>query len=165
MVLVLNVTYEPLGVISLERAVTLVVTGEADIVLGTGEFFRSPSTQIEEPSVIVLRKMIKMDRARSVPLSRKALFARDNYECAFCETGKAETIDHVFPKSKGGKHEWTNVVSACAPCNHRKRDRTPEEADMPLRFRPFAPTREFMLGQRNRPEWEQFLIPPGRIKQ
>jgi 5-methylcytosine-specific restriction endonuclease McrA len=91
-----------------------------------------------------------------VPLSRKALFARDNYECAFCG-GHADTIDHVTPKAHGGKHEWANVVAACSPCNHYKADRTPEEAGMKLRFIPFVPTRSYMLSSRGRPEWDQFL--------
>jgi 5-methylcytosine-specific restriction endonuclease McrA len=155
--LVLNVTDEPLGVISMERAVTLVVLGDASIALDTGGVIRSATLTIPEPSVIKLRKNIKLDRSKSVPLSRRALFARDNHECAYCEEGVAETVDHVDPKAHGGKHEWTNVVSACGPCNWRKRDRTPEEAGMPLRFRPFAPDRAFMLGARNRPEWEPFL--------
>lgn len=157
MVLVLNASYEPLGVISMERAVTLVVMNEAFIVQDTGREFRSPSLSIMEPSVIVLRKMIKQDRTRTVPLSRKALFARDHYECAFCEDGKAETIDHVFPRSRGGKHEWKNVVASCAKCNHYKADRTPEEAGLTLRWIPFEPTRAYMLGARNRPEWAEFL--------
>jgi 5-methylcytosine-specific restriction endonuclease McrA len=156
-VLILNVTYEPLGVISIERAVTLVVLGHATIVQDTGREIHSQHKTLPEPSVIALTKSVRIDRSKAVPLSRKALFARDGHECAFCETGKAETIDHVHPKSKGGKHEWMNVVSACAHCNHKKRDRTPEEAGMPLRFRPFIPTRAFMLGSRGRPEWEPFL--------
>lgn len=156
-VLVLNVTYEPLGVISMERAVTLVVTGEAHTVQDTGRGFHSPSLTIPEPSVIVLHRNIRIDRAKTVPLSRKALFARDHHECAYCEEGKAETVDHVIPKAHGGGHEWMNVVSSCGPCNWRKRDRTPEEAGMPLRFRPFIPDRAYMLGARNRPEWEPFL--------
>ncbi|TXH43263.1 MAG: HNH endonuclease [Desulfurellales bacterium] len=156
-VLVLNATYEPLGVISMERAITLVVLGDADIVLGTGASVRSQHLTIDEPSVIVLRHMIKIARGRAVPLSRKALFARDRGECAFCETGKAETIDHVFPRSRGGKHEWMNVVASCARCNHYKRDRTPEEAGLTLRWKPFIPSRAYMLGCRNRPEWIPFL--------
>lgn len=163
MVLVLNATYEPLGVIEIKRAVTLIVTGRATLVLGTGRKVHSETVEMAEPSVIVLTSNKRIDRSRSVPLSRKALFARDNQQCAYCETGKAETIDHVFPKSRGGKHEWMNVVSSCGPCNWHKRDRTPEEAGMELRFRPFIPTREFMLGQRNRPEWEPFLYRQGKV--
>lgn len=156
-VLVLNVTYEPLGVIDLERAVTLVVMGQADIAQDTGRTINSTSLSIPEPSVIVLHKNVKIERAKTVPLSRKALFARDGHQCAYCEDGVAETVDHVVPKSHGGKNEWMNVVSSCGPCNWRKRDRTPEEAGMELRFRPFAPDRAYMLGARNRPEWEPFL--------
>ena len=156
-VLVLNASYEPLGVVSLERAVVLVVLGDAFTVQDTGREIRSPSMSIPEPSVIVLRKMIRMDRNRTVPLSRKALFARDNHECAFCEEGRAETIDHVFPRSRGGRHEWKNVVASCARCNHFKADRTPEEAGLTLRWVPFEPSRAYMLGARNRPEWKEFL--------
>lgn len=156
-VLVLNASYEPLGVVSLERAITLVVLGDATTVLGTGNYVHSQRLTIEEPSVIALRRMIKMDRSKTVPLSRKALFARDNHECAYCETGGAETIDHVHPKAQGGKHEWLNVVAACASCNHYKRDRTPEQAGMVLRWQPFAPSRAYMLGARNRPEWREYL--------
>jgi 5-methylcytosine-specific restriction endonuclease McrA len=141
----------------MERAVTLVVIGDAHIVQDTGRSFSSPSISVPEPSVIALKRMVRMDRSKGVPLSRKALFARDNHECAFCETGTSETIDHVHPRSRGGKHEWTNVVSSCASCNHYKADRTPEEAGMALRWLPFAPSRAYMLGARNRPEWQEFL--------
>lgn len=158
LVLVLNASYEPLGLVDVERAVTLVVLDRAETVLGTGKLLRSSYTEIEEPSVIRLTRMVKPRRGHKVPLSRKALFARDNYECAFC--GKpADTIDHVTPKAQGGKHEWQNVVACCGPCNHYKRDRTPEEAGMTLRFLPFVPTRAYMLGSRGRPEWSQFLTP------
>lgn len=158
-VLVLNVTYEPLGVVSLKRAITMLVMGAATSLLDTADSVHAESMQVPEPSVIILSKppRRKPERHKTVPLSRKALFARDHQQCAYCEEGKAETIDHVFPKSRGGKHEWMNVVSSCGPCNWRKRDRTPEEADMPLRFRPFVPDRAYMLGARNRPEWEPFL--------
>lgn len=158
-VLVLNVTYEPLGVVSVKRAVTMLVVGAAIMLQSTGTAVHSESTEVDIPSVIILSRppRRKPERTKTVPLSRKALFARDGHQCAYCEEGKAETIDHVVPKAHGGKHEWTNVVSSCGPCNWRKRDRTPEQAGMPLRFRPFAPDRAFMLSARNRPEWEPFL--------
>lgn len=156
-VLVLNASFEPLGVISMERACTLVVLGQADILQDTGGEIRSPSLTIPEPSVILLKHMIKIKRSNVVPLSRKALFARDGHECAFCTEGHAETIDHVFPRSRGGKHEWKNVVASCARCNHYKADRTPDEAGLKLRWRPFAPSRGYMLNARNRPEWREFL--------
>lgn len=156
-VLILNATYEPLGVISVQRAVTLLVLGHGHSVQDTGREIHSANLTIPEPSVVVIHKNVRIDRNKSVPLSRKALFARDGYKCAYCVDGIAETIDHVVPKAHGGKHEWTNVVSACGPCNWVKRDRTPEQAKMPLRFRPFAPDRAYMLGARNRPEWEPFL--------
>ena len=156
-VLCLNATYEPLGIIGMERAVTLVVTGSADVVLDTGNEIRSQKLAIPEPSVIVMKRMVKARRDQVVPLSRKALFARDNHECAFCEDNRADSIDHVLPRSKGGKHHWNNVVACCTPCNAKKADRTPEEAGMPLRFKPFVPTRSAMMLARRRADWEPFL--------
>lgn len=158
LVLVLNASDEPLGIVDVERAITLVVLDRAETVIGTGNVIRSLYTVIEEPSVIRLLRKVRPRRGHKVPLSRKALFARDGYECAYC--GKtADTIDHVHPKAQGGRHEWSNVVACCGPCNHYKRDRTPEEAGMKLRFIPFVPTRAYMLGSRGRPEWDQFLEP------
>jgi 5-methylcytosine-specific restriction endonuclease McrA len=155
--LCLNASYEPLGIISMERAVTLVVLDRATMIKGTGRFISSPSISIERPSVIVMNRMVKTQRGKMpVPLSRKALFSRDGGKCAFCGD-PGDTIDHVQPRSKGGKHTWSNVVTACVRCNSIKADRTPEEADMPLRYKPFEPTRQGMILARRRPEWEEYL--------
>jgi 5-methylcytosine-specific restriction endonuclease McrA len=155
-VLCLNATYQPLGIISTERAVTLLVLDRAAMLTGTGDMVNSQKLSIEIPSVIVMKRMVKMRRDHVVPLSRKALFSRDSNKCAFCgEAG--DTIDHVNPRSKGGQHTWMNVVTACVPCNSAKADRTPEEAGMPLLYKPFQPTRHGMLLSRKRPEWDQWL--------
>lgn len=156
-VLVLNASYEPLGVVSMERAVTLIVMDSARIIVGTGDFIHSPSVTIEEPSVIILNKMVKPPSHRIVPLSRKALFSRDGHKCAFCG-GDANTIDHVTPRSKGGKNTWDNVVAACRPCNAEKADRTPEQAGMPLLWQPYNPTRVGMIAARRREDWKEFLV-------
>lgn len=154
--LVLNASYEPLGIVSSERAITLMVMDQATLVSGTGRQIRSQNLTIEEPSVLVMRRMVKTRRDHVVPLSRKALFSRDAHKCAFCgEPG--DTIDHVIPRSKGGRHTWKNVVTACVECNSKKADRTPEEASMPLIYQPFEPTRQGMMLARKRPEWDQWL--------
>jgi 5-methylcytosine-specific restriction endonuclease McrA len=72
------------------------------------------------------------------PWSRRGVLARDGRRCAYCG-GPASTIDHVLPRSRGGRDSWTNTVAACGGCNQRKGDRTPAEARMPLRVGPAAP--------------------------
>lgn len=155
-VLVLNASYEPLGVVSVPRAVTLLVLGRAVSELDTDQPMRSAHEQMRVPSVIRLTRMVRPPRRRTVPLSRKALFARDGGECQYCGD-PALTIDHVHPRSRGGRHEWSNVVACCLSCNARKADRTPDEAGMPLRSHPWVPTRNSMLGARGHPEWIPFL--------
>lgn len=159
-VLVLNASYEPLGIVSVPRAVTLVVTGRAVTELDSDVPIRSATMELFAPSVIRLTRMVHAPRKRSVPLSRKALFARDAGACQYCGV-PAATIDHVLPRSRGGRHTWENVVACCLPCNARKADRTPDEAGMPLMSRPWAPTRVAMLGSRGRPEWTKYLSQGG----
>jgi 5-methylcytosine-specific restriction endonuclease McrA len=84
---------------------------------------------IPSPSVVRLRYVVKVPYARRTAMSRRALFARDNYSCQYCG-GFADSLDHVVPRSRGGQHTWENVAAACRPCNLRKRDRTPAEANM-----------------------------------
>jgi 5-methylcytosine-specific restriction endonuclease McrA len=84
---------------------------------------------LQSPVVIRLRYMVKVPYQRSTTMSRRAVFARDNHICGYCG-GTADSIDHVMPRSRGGKNEWDNVIAACRGCNLRKRDRTPEEAGM-----------------------------------
>ena len=84
---------------------------------------------------------------------RYTLYARDRYTCAYCGNcleGKTLTIDHVVPKSRGGKNTWVNCVAACKPCNLRKRARTPEEAKMPLLYVPYAPNQFEKMILKNR---------------
>lgn len=136
--LVLNATYEPLSVVSARRAVCLVLCEKAEIIEDEGVPVRSERMNIPAPTVIRLRYMVKVPFHRSTALSRRAVFARDNHQCAYCG-GHADSIDHVIPRSRGGKHTWDNVIAACRSCNLRKRDRTPEEAGMALSVLPLAP--------------------------
>ena len=82
---------------------------------------------------------IVYQRTGSVPYSRRALFIRDRGRCLYCDK-PANTMDHIVPKSRGGRAEWMNAATACLSCNNRKADRTPEEAGMPLLRAPYAPT-------------------------
>jgi 5-methylcytosine-specific restriction endonuclease McrA len=136
--LVLNATYEPLSVVSWRRAVCLVLADKADIVEESDEQFRAERFAMSAPTVIRLRYVVKVPYRRHTALSRRAVFQRDNHRCAYCGD-HADSIDHVLPRSRGGKNVWENVTAACRPCNLRKRDRTPEEAGMALLVKPHAP--------------------------
>lgn len=137
--LCLNVTYEPLGFLPQDRAVCIVLEGKAEIIERGDNTYRSPGgTVVNEPVVIRLNRYIKVPRTLRESISKRVLFARDNYTCQYC--GKHErdlrgkrnrlTVDHIKPKSQGGPNHWENVVVACYYCNIRKRDRTPFQANM-----------------------------------
>jgi 5-methylcytosine-specific restriction endonuclease McrA len=136
--LVLNASYEPLAVVSYRRAVVLVLAEKADVLHDTGEHLHSARLTLAIPSVIRLRQFVKVPYRRRAPLNRRAVFARDAHRCQYCG-GPAESIDHVVPRSRGGRHEWENVVAACRPCNVRKRDRLLHETSMHLRRPPMVP--------------------------
>lgn len=136
--LVLNATYEPLSVVASRRAICLVLGAKADLVADDGTCMHSVSLSLPTPSVIRLRNMVHVPYRRRTPVSRRAVFARDDFRCQYCG-GFADSIDHVVPRSRGGLHEWENVAAACRPCNLRKRDRTPAEASMALARVPREP--------------------------
>ena len=129
--LVLNASFEPLSVVSARRATCLVLAEKAEVLEDSGELIRSERLAVRSPSVIRLRYMVKVPYVRRASLSRRAIFARDDYLCQYCGK-RADSIDHVVPRSKGGPHTWENVAAACRPCNLGKRDRTPAEAGMRL---------------------------------
>lgn len=139
-VLLLNATYEPLTTLSLHRAIVLVLREKADIVHrdDRGSVLRSASRTLDVPSVIRLRRYVRIPYRSRIPLTRAALMRRDNYRCAYCGQ-RAETIDHVIPRSRGGTHTWENCVASCSACNHRKADRFLEELGWTLRVVPAVP--------------------------
>ena len=117
-VLVLNQNYQPLNICTAKRAMGLMWRGKAEIIV-EGEFrIQSSSSEFPMPSVVRLYYMVKKPVVNR-RLSRQALFYRDNFTCQYCgKSTKNLTIDHIIPRSKGGKHTWKNVVSACVSCNH-----------------------------------------------
>ena len=129
--LVLNAGFQPLSVVSARRATCLILADKADLIEDDGSVMRSASITVPSPSVIRLRYMVKVPYVRRSSLSRRAVFARDDYRCQYCGD-RADSIDHVLPRSRGGPHTWENVAAACRPCNLTKRDRTPAEAGMRL---------------------------------
>ena len=138
-VLVLNQNYEPLSVAGVRRALALIGTGKAEVLEHGVLPIRTPSRELARPSVIRLVAYVKRPRPR-VRFSRREVFRRDSYTCQYCgRKGGHLTLDHVFPRHRGGRDAWENLVTACRACNQRKGGRTPEEARMPLRRRPFEP--------------------------
>jgi 5-methylcytosine-specific restriction endonuclease McrA len=139
-VLVLNASYEPLNVCSVRRAHVLVFKGKAEVIEELGVPLHSASSTFPWPHVIRLITYVRVPRSVQRKISRRALFARDGWRCVYCGTGGGRlTLDHVVPRSRGGESVWENVVTACAPCNHRKGNRTLEEARMELLRAPKAP--------------------------
>ena len=162
-VLVLNASYEPLNVCSVRRAHVLVWKGKAEVIERHDRPLRSASGAFVWPHVIRLLQYVRVPQAVKRRISRRALFARDGWRCVYCgSAGGRLTLDHVVPRSRGGDSVWENVVTACAPCNLRKGDRTLEEASMTLPRQPHipAPVLFIRLAAQRVPEvWRQYL--PG----
>jgi 5-methylcytosine-specific restriction endonuclease McrA len=147
-VLILNQTFEPLQVCGARRAVILLFTGKAERVEDTSRVIRSPSTVLLLPSVIRLHRFVRKPAQPSIAFNKKNILKRDAYTCQYCgrNSGERMTMDHVIPKSLGGRTVWENVVSACRACNLKKGNKSLEEARMCLLRRPTKPVSVFYLG-------------------
>ncbi|MEU5422580.1 HNH endonuclease [Streptomyces sp. NPDC001407] len=156
--LVLNASFEPLATVSLRRAVVLVLQGKAVVEQARpGRRVRASAVEVPVPQVIRLCRYVRVPFRRRAPWSRRGVLVRDRHRCAYCGR-RATTVDHVVPRSRGGEDSWLNTVAACAEDNHRKADRTPEQAGMRLLAPPFEPTPAdalvLALGAREGlPEW------------
>jgi 5-methylcytosine-specific restriction endonuclease McrA len=158
-VLLLNASWEPLRVIPLKRAVVLVLQEKADVleVVDDSEPVRSASCQVARPSVIKLRYYVKVPWKAKAALNRANLTNRDAGACQ--RTGchrSGNTIDHVVPRSRGGRHEWANVTLMCSKCNQEKGDRLLSELGWELKTTPSTPTRTILVGLID-PAWEPHL--------
>lgn len=138
-VIVLNATYEPLHVVTLKHAIRMLVRQVAVVEEADGTFGPFP-----RPLVLRLVRYVRMAfryARRAASYSRAGVIQRDRGRCAYCGRRGADTMDHVVPRSRGGVTGWLNAVAAHRECNRAKGDRTPDEAGMPLRWRPWTPTR------------------------
>lgn len=148
MVLLINASFLPLSMISVRRALMLLLTGKAEPIReNPGRKWCSPSISVLEPMVVRLLKQVHVPY-RIVPLSRCNVWLRDDFTCQYCGERcrkKDLTVDHVLPKSRDGETVWTNVVACCFDCNHRKGSRTPKEARMALLHPPAQPTMYTLL--------------------
>ena len=135
---VINADYQDLHLVSMKHAIRMLFRGVAVVHEHEDEIIGPYPV----PRVVRLVRYvyIKFKSPSATPrYSRVGVFKRDKHKCAYC-LKHANTIDHVLPQSRGGQTSWMNIVSCCRKCNEKKKDRTPEEAGMPLLFKPFTPT-------------------------
>jgi 5-methylcytosine-specific restriction endonuclease McrA len=149
-------TWEPLSVISIPRAINLLLAEKAMVVEQSGQFLRTIQDRYPIPSVIALRTFVNVPRRRA-HWSRRGVLVRDGFTCIYCKAqpgtpmkgkilNKSDfTVDHIIPKSKGGKDQWGNTACACYHCNHRKGDRLPHEAGMKLGWEPKTPRTSYLV--------------------
>jgi len=165
-VLVLNSAYLPINAVSWKKAIGWIFEGKAETIYEKDTWIKSPSTKIKLPSVVRLRN-VSIIPVVDLKCNKKNVFLRDNYTCQYCnqKIQKSKiTIDHVYPRRKGGKTTWENVVAACPDCNVRKADRTPSEAGMKLAKRPKKPYYypyliiRKMGGQKDLEVWKEFFV-------
>ncbi len=144
-VVLLNASWEVLGLVSTPRAIGFLVTKRAESVASDDVEIRSAVVAFEAPLVVRLTEYVKVPRrALELPWSRRGVRRRDGNTCAYCG-GPGSTVDHIVPRSRGGRDEWLNTVTACSDCNGRKGNRTPEQAGMRMLFQPTIPTRTGVL--------------------
>ena len=158
--LVLNAGYEPLAVVSFKRALVLVMNDKATIVERVeGEPVRASRRAYDRPAVILLTRYVRIPMPHHVPVTRRGVLRRDGHRCGYC--GKtASTIDHVLPRSRGGRDTWENLVACCLRCNNLKGDRTPQEIGWTLRTVPGMPRGSHWTvrgADRADPSWEPYL--------
>lgn len=159
--MVLNQDYQAISVCSVERAFVLLLLDKAEMVCDNPtRKLRSVRQVFDCPSIIRLFRYIKIPY-RNVALSRHNIYKRDGFCCAYCGNRDGLTLDHVLPKSRGGRDSWHNLVTACGRCNSLKGDRTPEEAEMVLKMKPFRPSfivylRDFAGSLDD--EWKPYLM-------
>lgn len=155
--LLLNASTLPLAVISDKRAVRLFLDGRVQVLEEYDVPFRSGGgMQMPTPCVVMLTEYIDVPYKRP-QVTRAGVFARDNNECQYCGAA-AENIDHVVPRAKGGRHEWTNVVAACIPCNSAKADKNLADTPFKLRRLPVQPKLHHRFYVYDVPQWEPYLL-------
>ena len=166
-VLVLNDNFEPLNICSVARGMTLLFLGKAEVLRYSEARVRSAEDSFAIPSVLRLHEVVR----RPLPelkISRKSVLARDSYTCVYCGSRETLTIDHVFPRHRGGENTWENVVCSCLRCNNKKGNRTPQECGLRLpspprkpRYIPYISFPRFVSAVK-RPEWREYLVAFGK---
>lgn len=169
--LLLNQGFEPIKVISWQRAITLLFLGKVEVLEEYGRDIKSVNIIIKVPAVVRLLRAFRR-HARPVKFSRVNIYARDGYRCQYCGikcTIDRLTYDHVVPRSRGGRTSWENIVSCCYACNARKANRTPAEAKMALRTTPvrpaWIPAVQIRVSTKSVPDaWRDYVYWAGEIE-
>lgn len=138
--LILNADDTPLNVASAYRAFNLVFKGKAIVVRDDHDHpIHSELKTFKRPTIVRLTNYIYIPHRKTMPLTRQNVYNRDGHKCAYCNSTKKLTLDHITPKSKGGKNTWLNLVTCCSKCNCKKDNKTPSEANMVLKIKPYVP--------------------------
>ena len=166
-ILVLNVNYEPLNICSTQRGLVLLCLDKVEVLHWSDEVVCSSTREYSVPSVLRLRELVKRPTPQ-LKMSRKAILARDDFTCQYCGSKSNLTLDHVFPRHRGGETTWENLVTCCLRCNNKKGPLTPNEAGMRLpqpprkpRYVPYISFPRFISAMR-RPEWRDYLVGFGK---
>lgn len=149
-----------MSVCTAQRAFLLLYLKKAELLnSATNKFLRTVTKSFPMPSVIRIHNYISVPY-RGVVMTRHNIFKRDSYQCQYCGDKKDLTIDHVMPRSKGGRSTWKNLVAACKRCNARKGDNTPKEVDMKLKSQPYKPSYVMFIRESSgfvQDEWKPYL--------
>jgi len=138
-VLVLNQDYQPLSVCSVQKSLVLLFLEKAELLHDVPEkVINTVRAEFEYPSVIRLKRYIRLPYQEITP-TRRNILRRDKMRCQYCGKPQELTVDHILPRSRGGQDTWVNLTTACTKCNQKKGNRTPEEAGMPLKHKPYKP--------------------------
>jgi 5-methylcytosine-specific restriction endonuclease McrA len=168
-ILLLNASYEPLGVITKRRALSLLLRERVDAVTEEMTALYGVVDALSIPAVLRLRRYVNVPR-RGARWSRRGVMERDDYTCIYCgiRAGVKRggrllyrsdfTIDHILPQSRNGRNSWSNTACACPDCNGRKGDRTPHEAGMAMLWEPKIPRVDYLVASGEVPEsWKFYL--------
>jgi 5-methylcytosine-specific restriction endonuclease McrA len=162
MALKLDSSFRPIGVVEAVEALVMCLIGKARILESHEQEIRTVSKSFSLPAVIVLNRYVKF-RFAYVACNRNNIFYRDNFTCQYCEKTQNSdnlTLDHVIPKSRGGKNTWENLVTACKKCNQRKGNLTPRESGMKLLKKPRQPKASILRTLKKEqisPQWKNYL--------
>src|SRR6202035_5383832 len=139
-VIVLNASFEPINVCTVRRAIVLLLKARAEVLEEGSVTLHSERAAFARPFVIRLTTYVRVPRdAHRRKITRRAVFARDDWTCQYCGARSNLTVDHVIPRSKGGSSSWENIVASCAPCNRRRANALPRQAGMQLLKQPHTP--------------------------
>ena len=160
--LVLNATFEPINVCTVRRAVVLLLKEKAEVIEHGELQLHSATSTMTRPVVIRLVSYVRIPRdTHRRKITRRAVFARDDWTCQYCGSRSNLTVDHVIPRSKGGSSSWDNIVASCAPCNRRKGDQLARHVGMRLSREPRMPNPTVFIHVASPTipvAWQQYLV-------